>query len=90
MLKAKNGSIDVASVSSVQNVAGTNKFVIEGDKWEKRRRVMYRQLIIECFNNNTKISILPVIQRLCEHTLVVCYNTDCLHGAVWLPFQRRL
>ena len=34
MLKGKNGSIDVDSVSSVQNVAGTNKFVIEGDKWE--------------------------------------------------------
>ena len=34
MLKGKNGSIDVDSVTSVQNVAGTNKFVIEGDKWQ--------------------------------------------------------
>lgn len=78
MLKGKNGSIDVTSVSSVQNVAGTNKFVIEGEKSEKGRGVSCRQLVIECFNNNTKISILPVIQRLCEHMLLVCYDTKCL------------
>lgn len=65
MFKGKTKKIDLGSVSELENLPGTNMFTIHGKKYEKGNELILRDLTIEFFNSATKISILPMLQKLC-------------------------